>query len=1149
MGTTWFRCGFILVCLLLVIPSFAQQTGAVSGTVTDASGAVVPGASVTLKDEGSGDERKSITNSEGFFNFASVQSGTYTVIVEMKGFKTFERKAIGMNLGDKRNITGIALEVQSSTTETVTVTSTVEEVSTVDSGEKAAVIGLKQLDNVQILGRNAAEFIKILPGMSIIGNGIQNQASYTGEVAGVSSGPVGSFSANGTRSGAMDVVADGAHVVDVGCNCGQAVNMNQEMMQEVKVLTSNFGADNQKGPVVITGITKAGTKDFHGEAYFYARNHIMNANDWYNNKTGVAPPQSAYYYPGGNIGGPVLIPGTHFNKNRDKLFFFLGYEYYNQALDGGTLRAFVPTSDMLSGNFSQSVLKAAVTTGAWYQVANSPSGFPGGMIPQSQFNNTGAGLMNLLPRPNKDPNVTGGYNFITGLLTYQNGYQLKPRVDWSISDNTKLYVTYSRQRESANRINGLWWTNADDVPYPSQLVSTNNSDSISANLTHIFNATLTNEFIFTFTNLDLPNSYKNPAAVDPSKLGMSYKQIFGTDPSALPEYTGWGGGVASMINPSGFQLTGSLYARKRLPTISDNLSKVWGTHTIKTGFYWEQAGNNQPSSNNANGQMVFASWGGGSSGNAYADTLLGRVAQYSETNKDVILAMAYHTPAVYVQDSWKVTRRFTLDYGIRFDHFGAWYDQSGTGLAIWDPTLYNPDPAAASQLTGIDWHKRDPKVPLSGTPSRFVFYSPRFGIAWDLFGTGKTVIRGGYGFYHFHDEQNVQAGALQITTGTYSYCACNGLTIPAIGNISPSSVIPGSITTLQKGDDRQPLTKTYSFTISQRLAWQSLFEVSYVGNESTDQNNWNTSFFNVNAIPLGGEWVTEKWTSGGDAPDYRPLKNYQAVNVARHILYQNYNGLQVSWNKQSGRFNWLANYTFSKALGIRLWSNEASNLNIRDNYGPLGYDRTHIFNLAYVYQMPNPIRNNKFVGGFVNGWQISGISQIQSGLDLQAAVNQNLSFGGYLQPGTLLPNGTTLTAPQGMNNENTLGTPDLQLMPVITCNPSSGLGNHQYVNGACFAPPTLGHNGSYEWPYIKGPAFFNHDLSVFKNFQIRESTKVQFRFSAYNFLNHPISSFLNGDPNLNLTFDKTGALSNQRFGYADEKFGHRILQLAIKFYF
>jgi hypothetical protein len=322
-----------------------------------------------------------------------------------------------------------------------------------------------------------------------------------------------------------------------------------------------------------------------------------------------------------------------------------------------------------------------------------------------------------------------------------------------------------------------------------------------------------------------------------------------------------------------------------------------------------------------------------------------------------------------------------------------------------------------------------------------------------------------------------------------------------------------------------------------------------VGNESVDQNNWNTSFFNVNAIALGGEWVGSKWTSGGDAPDFRPYKNYQAINVAKHLLYQNYNGLQVSWNKQSGRFNWLANYTFSKALGIRLWSNEASNLNIRDNYGPLGYDRTHIFNLAYVYQMPNPIRNNKFVGGFINGWQFSGISQIQSGLELQAAVNQNLSFGGYLPAGTLLPNGTTLSAPQGMNNENTLGTPDVQLMPQLICNPSSGLKSGQYVNGGCFAPPTLGHNGSYEWPYIKGPAFFNHDLSLFKNFQIDESKKVQFRFSAYNFLNHPIASFLNGDPNLNLTFDQSGKLNNQRFGYADQKFGHRILQLAVKFYF
>ncbi|HLY15791.1 MAG TPA: hypothetical protein VKR61_01145, partial [Bryobacteraceae bacterium] len=586
-----------------------------------------------------------------------------------------------------------------------------------------------------------------------------------------------------------------------------------------------------------------------------------------------------------------------------------------------------------------------------------------------------------------------------------------------------------------------------------------------------------------------------------------------------------------------------------LPTVSDNFSKVWATHTIKTGFYWEQTGNNQPSSNQANGEMVMTSWGGGSSGNAYADTILGRVSQYSESNKDTILALAFHSVQFYVQDSWKVNRRLTLDFGLRFDHLGAWFDQKGTGLAVWVPSKYDPSAPPAS-LTGIEWNKIDPSIPISGTPSRALFYDPRFGMAFDIFGTGKTVIRGGWGMYHFHDEQNVQSGALGITQGAYTYCACNGIQINQIGNTVPASAPPGSITTLQMGDTKQPLTKTYSFTISQRAPWKSLFEVSYVGNSSTDQNNWNTSFFNINLIPFGAEFANGHWTQAGDSADYYPYKSYQALNVAQHSLYQNYNGLQASWNKQSGRLNFLMNYTFSKNLGIREWSNEASNLNVADNYGPLSFDHTHIFNVAWVYQAPDFYKGNPILKGIVNGWQISGITQVQSGADLQAIVNANMNFGGYLLPGTVLPNGTTVTSAIGMNAENTLGTNAVQLEPVLTCNPNANLAPNQRVNGACFAQPSLGQNGSYEWPYIKGPAFWNADASLFKNFQISESKKVQLRFSGYNFLNHPLPSFLNsGDPNLNLTFNQQGKLNNPGFGYVDEKLGHRIIQLAIKFYF
>jgi hypothetical protein len=437
-----------------------------------------------------------------------------------------------------------------------------------------------------------------------------------------------------------------------------------------------------------------------------------------------------------------------------------------------------------------------------------------------------------------------------------------------------------------------------------------------------------------------------------------------------------------------------------------------------------------------------------------------------------------------------------------------------------------------------------------------MFFSPRFGLAWDIFGTGKTVIRGGFGMYRYHDEQNVQSSALSITQGSYTYCAngCNGLTIPQIGAITPSAVIPGSIGALQRGDDQQPLTETYSFTISQRAPMKSLLEFAYVGNQSSHLNNWNTTLFNINAIPYGAEFAGGQWNANPDTQSFRPFKNYGTVSIAQHALWQNYNALQVSWNKQSGRFNFMTNYTFSKTLGVRLYGGGAvSNVGLNDNYGPMASDRTHIFNIAYVYQMPDVVKN-KAVGALVNGWQISGITQIQSGLNIQASVNQNLSFSGVIPAGTLLPNGQLLASDTGMTAERIAGTPDVSLEPFITCNPAANLQKPagsfgQYINPSCFAPPTIGHNGSFDWPYIKGPYFMNHDLSLFKNFKFNEARQLQFRFMGYNFLNHAMPSFLSGDPGLNMTFNAAGKISNPLFGTVTQKLGHRVIQMAVKFYF
>jgi hypothetical protein len=1187
---------------------YAQNTtGTLTGSVADPSGAVIPGATVVMKNQLSGDERRTVTNNDGFFSISGVQVGDYSVLITAQGFEKFKQTNIHFDAGDSRTLPNIALKVGAST-DTVTVTGEAEQLTPVDSGEKSIVISSKVMNDIAIQGQNAAEFIKILPGFALTG-GTTNQG-YNGQVQNTGAGPVGSFSANGLRTAALDITSDGAHTIDPGCNCGQAVNTTTDMTQEMKVLTSNFGADNAKGPVVISAIGKAGGQQFHGEAYIYARTGALDATNAFNNSEGTNPltglkvapkPDTSFYYPGGNIGGPVLIPHTGFNKNHDKLFFFLAYEYYKQQvqdLSHDVYNSVVPTSFERTGDFSAASINSYFNNNPTQQggglgaaTANSGptgywSGITNGVIPASLQTTIGQNMFaKLYPMPNVNPNQNNGYNYIYSTTHSDNMWQLRPRVDWSINENTKLFVSYNVQHD-LNHDNGtVWWGTAPAVPYPSPLDQANYSNSLSVNLTKVFSPTLTNEAVFTYTELYVPFTLPNAANITQQALGIQFQHIFNTSVNnQIPAITSWSDGVANLIQPSGFE-TGSLYAHKWLPSFADNVSKVWGTHTAKFGFYWERTKNQQPSDNYTNGELVYANWGQGSTGNAYADMLAGAITGgYSESNGDPVIKMHYTSLAFFAQDSWKVNRRFTLDYGLRIDHLGPWLDESGNGPAVFFPNQYNANIAGGGEtLTGFEWHKIDSSIPLGGTPGRFAFYDPRVGGAFDIFGTGKTVLRGGFGMYRYHDEQNVQAAALQLPAGEYTFSPPNPSgnapqTFPYIASFAgnTSYVLPGSIGVLNPTDSEQPLTMSYSFTVSQRMPWASTAEVSYVGNDAKYLSNYNSALGNLNILPAGtlfsqaniglfGDKNGAATTSAPGISQLYPYALYGSIHEINHNEYSNYNSMQASWNKQSGHFNFLANYTFSKALGIRGengGAGVADQTNVANNYGVLPNDRTHLFNAAYSYQEGSLLHGNKLLGGLVNGWQISGITQFQSGIPLQANSSTNFNMNGNFPLNTLLPNGVNLCPDamkncQGLNSDAITGTPSITAQPILTCDPSKNLAKNQYINGACFAEPTPGNNGPFIFPYIKGPAFFDSDLSLFKNFQISESKKVQFRFSAYNWLNHPLASFnpAGGDNNLSLNFGTAtnpGAgvgKAQPTFGYADYLNGNRSVQLTLKFFF
>lgn len=1151
----------LAVAVLTALPSMAQSVfGTLLGTVSDPSSASVPSAKVALKNMQSGDVRRTVTNRDGAFTFGSIPVGaSYELTIEANGFASY--KAVDFTFsGAETKSLNVTMRV-GTTADTVDVVSAVDAVPTV-SGEKSSTLTRKEMENYAIVGRNAAEFIKILPGFSIAGTGTENRANFTGETIGIngngdggSQSPFnGAFSNNGLPSGSLDITADGAHVSDPGCNCATPVNPNTEFIEEFKVLTSNFSAENSKGPSVVSTVGRSGGKDFHGSAYLSARHYALNSNDWLNNRFGLPKPENKYFFPGGTVSGPVKLPFTSFNKNRDKLFFFAGYENFFQTLDTGLIRATVPTAGMRGGNFSAAELRkiegnvngSFITASGGGAQRLDDARYPNGIIPASQIDPVGKSLINILPGANADPNLTGGYNYATQAVFNQNSRQFNTKVDFNISDNTKLFVRYNFQNERQLFPVGLWWRNGQQVPYPTPIVGKNRSDSISVGLTHVFNPTMTNEFVFGFTSIKFPNVFDDPDKVDRNKLGINFPGLFKNGVKQIPSITGWGGEFATILNPGGFEVGGSrgLFADKYLPTFSNNITKVWGTHTTKVGGFYEFVINSQPANGNTNGVAAFANWGGNTTGSAYADLLTGNVAQYQEQKFNRLNNIGGHIFEFFVQDDWKVTKRLTLNLGIRASRLGAWYDREGFGFAVFDPTKLYKAGEGSNNFNGFAWNKANPAYRNSGFGTKPLYPAPRVGFAYDLFGTGKTILRGGWGQFYFQDFQFTVG--LDVSAGVRS-ASINNTTFKDVANTTVAGDLPTLASGVNPNDDKRGLTRSYSFTLSQRLPLSSILEVAYVGNRSSNLLNRNnpapiTSGINPNAVPAGAlfKFPDPSNVQQSDIDSTRRYQGYQDLAIAQHSLYQNYNALQVTWLRTKGRHNVNMNYSYGKTLGI---VGNYDEFNLRNNYGPLANDRRHVYNAAYSLELPDILRTGpKFAKGMINGWQFSGITQVQSGINLTGNTNGN--FGTNY-------NGATLANGQPISSNTVYGTPSIQVNPILTCSPSSGLVSNQFINGNCFALPTRpGQAGGSVLPEVFGPVFFNSDLGLYKNVRISESKRMQFRFNAFNFLNHPLYSFRNDGQNTKLIFNQTtGKIDNPIFGQTTEKQGKRIVMLTLKFYF
>jgi len=1177
------------ICLLLAVAFcglslFGQSsTGNISGTVTDATGAVVPKATVTLTDEATNSKRSTVSNTSGIFNFAAVLPATYTVNIEAAGFRPWEQRTIVLTQGGNLNIPQIALQVGTAKQEVFVVGN--EVVVPTDTGAVTNTLNEQMITELAIQGRDAAELMKIMPGM---GNaqGL-SQSMFSSLTTQSNTGPIGTMSAQGTQLyGGLTMMADGASLLDPGNMGTQTANINQNQIQEVSLLTSAYGAEYAKGPIVFQAIGKSGSSAYHGGAYLYARNGVFNSVDSYSKAIGVPKQNDSYYYPGGDLGGPVTIPGLHFNRNHDKLFFYAAYEYMDQNPAGSINQRFIPTSQMMGGNFSPSYLASLGPQLASGPFANNTvvpcqntctnnTTFPGGIIPTNLLDPNSAALYKTMPQPNTDPHSNPqGANYTQLLNLPVNRWELRLRGDYNISQKTKAFFSWNKQNETDLNPNNIWWGTGNDLPYPSQMPAHQVSNVYSANVTHIFSPTLTNEFVFADATFLNPIALSNPAAVDPAKVGFHMTGLF-ADAYApqIPNTLSWGKAVPGYFAPTfGQPFEGGDFGKlSQAPNISDNITKVAGKHLLKFGFYWDFARNFQANSgfqNNSQGTVEFETYGANTTSNGAADFAAGRITELYQQSSAPVQDVRYYQYAFYANDQWKVSRRLTLTLGLRFDHLGNWVptNSGNLGLAVWNPATYN-NSANAPGFTGITWHGVNSAIPLSGVPSKAFFAEPRVGVAYDLFGTGKTVLRGGFGIYRYQaSANNVSSANYNVPLGVVSenttWNCCIGYN--SFNQFSPSLGAPGLGLAQngldQEGDSRTPYSMTYNFTISQRAPWRSVLEVQYSGSASRDQI-LDGALSDQNLIPVGAFFkpdpitgtVVSPYSSSFTLQDYYPFHNYQGLQLFSHGGYSNYNAFITTWQKQTGRTTFTTNYTFSKVMGTRdgqTFNGNSAGSNeypyaLGPNYGVLAYDHTHIFNAAYVVNLPSPIHGNKFAGGAVNGWEFSGITQLQSGPPLQANTNGlNVQYGNNA-PG------------QSTSAQTYLGTTSMGLLPVLTCDPRNGLKSGQYFNPNCFAPPAPGQVGNIIWPYIKGPALFNSDLSLYKNFKFREKQKIQIRFEAFNFLNHPLPEFnaTGSSPDTTLRFtDASGNLTktNQNpltSGTPLYTVNRRVIEFAIRYMF
>jgi hypothetical protein len=1137
--------------LFVSLQVFAQEATIV-GTVTDQTGAVVANAKVTATNTDTGVARTATTNEAGQYVLQSVHIGRYDVKAEASGLKVAEQKGLVLQVGD-RTRADFAMQVGAAT-ESVTVEAAAVHVQT-DTAEQSNIMTSAQLSNVAVAGSTIFQLAALTPGAS------DNITNYKDLAVGGDTG----VSFNGQRTAHNVFMLDGGENYDRGCGGCVTTAPSTEGIAEMRQLTSNYGADfGLSSAGTVTMVLKSGTNKFHGSAWEINRNEAYDARNYFFPKSVQASKQKLRWNIFGfNVGGPVI---------KNKTFFFYNMEW-RKYLEGGSSNVTVPDTATYGGDFSSAptiTVPSAVAPSVLF--ANCPGGvapagtvqgspFPGNVIPSCMINPNATALLGtgFLPPPTTGI-ANGQGQFRGGADAKTNLKEEMVRIDQNFSDKFSVFGHFIAEQVSQGYATAQW--SGDNLP---TVGDTFNNPGYSAvvHATHTISSSLLNEMAFNYngnrinitpyaatglTSLSLPSCS--------APCDFTNSRFFTGNPNPLNRIPN-----IDLGNPFGANFEISSWPWVNAANgyqIRDDVSWTKGAHQLKMGGSWSLYKKKQQLFGTTQGAFNF---NGSFTGNAFADFLLGNANSYGELAVQDVRTWPNVSWAAYVQDNWRANNRLTLNLGLRWDGIPHAYEVNNK-MGNFYPNLYDPAQAAtidtagnicsagdtlgcggvqspgvttgSGALAGVPLYLNGIGVPgQNGVPKGLVnnhwaTFGPRVGFAYDLTGSGKTVVRAGLGIMYERIQGNdmynagpnipfsLNAGATAVELQNPNILLSSGAP-PTFATIKPADLNPGGLAI----NNYKPTTSTqYSAGIQHSFGPKTVLSASYVGNVNRHLNDYR----NINLPSLAELPLVDSNAVQYTAASTLPYKGFRHLNMAQNEATGHYNSLQIDLNSQFTRDLQLrAYYTLSRSIdpstgGSGQDLNAVTNpyLGWRYDLGPSLFDRTHNFSANFIYSIP-VLRSSssRILKSTLGGWQVSGIISISSGLPVNI-------------------NDTTPIANNVVGNNN---RPDLT-GKIRYEEQVVGPQKIQYIDPAAFTSVTsagtfgnLGHNA------LRGPGRDNWNLSLFKTFAFGETSGLQIRFESFNTFNH--TQFQNVNNNF----------GQGTFGQYTSAYPARLIQLAGKVYF